>query len=294
MKNISFLISTLFLSSVIYSQSNKVIFGGKYSKYYNTFREKDDSGEHIEYDLKDSLPDGKYYYYNEKGTTYLMSEVEYKNKLKNKYFKTYYVNRQLKEEISYKAGKKKTEREFYEDGKIKHEANIFYKYDDNGQSKDYYQNGVISSIAILKNGIGNTKDYYENGKLKVEFSFLINKRNEICYLNTKTYYNNGNLKLLESYEKCDLNGFVYHFEENGAKEKEEIYSKGVKRFEIGRRLPTPCYNTVHIRYINGMLMLKGDYINCNKTGTWEYYDKESKLVKEEIYENDVLIKTINH
>ena len=44
-------------------------------------------------------------------------------------------------------------------------------------------------------------------------------------------------------------------------------------------------------FATGKIIFKGNYKNGKRDGLWEYYDKNSRLAKKELYKNDKLIKT---
>lgn len=110
-------------------------------------------------------------------------ECEYKNGLKNGYFKTWFEN-----------GNKELERNYKNDLA-------------NGSSKIWYENGNISTEINYLNGqaYGYSKEWFENGQLKIEY-FIENSQPSGL---VKTWYESGSRRSeamikdgVELYHKC--------------------------------------------------------------------------------------------
>jgi hypothetical protein len=70
-----------------------------------------------------------------------------------------------------------------------------YGYWDKGEHKTWYENGVLESVRIGKNGLTDRKDYWDNGNLKLEGQFDVDKPAG----RLRTYHKNGNRKSVETY-----------------------------------------------------------------------------------------------
>ncbi len=276
-------------------QPRKIIFGGKQTNYYRAFTSRGDAGPYTEYEPGDSLPDGLYAFYNDLDTTYLMYEMGFKKGKLHGYYRSYYDNRQLNEEIFYKAGKKKFSKLFYKNGKLKEETTMpYFDYNSDGTAIGYYPSGQLESFFVHKHNHGKMTSYYEGGQTKSIHSYLITKESGMCTTNLETFYRNGKVKRTEFYKNCYTDGFVSYFDEKGKKVKEELYVYEHRCVEF--TFPKNCYETIDMTFGNGN-RLTGEYRDCKKTGTWKYYKweyRELKLEKEELYENDALIRTIKH
>jgi antitoxin component YwqK of YwqJK toxin-antitoxin module len=295
MRVILFIGFILIARLVACGQSRKIIFGGKQTDYYRAFTIHGDVDSHTEYELSDSLPDGEYAFYNDLDTTYLMYEVGFKKAKLHGYYRSYYDNRQLKEETFYKAGKKQFSKQFYKNGKLKEENTIpYFDYNSDGTAKLYYPSGQLEEMFVHKHNHGKLISYYESGQIRYIHSYLITKESGTCTTNLESFYPDGKVKRTEFYKNCYRDGFVSYFDEKGKKEKEELYVYEHLCFQF--TFPKNCYETIDMTFGNGN-RLTGEYQDCKKTGTWKYYKwqyGELKLEKEELYENDALIHTIKH
>jgi len=135
-------------------------------------------------------------------------------------WKTYYVNGNLKSEISYKDGEKYGfAKIYYENGKLAEEG-MWLKDKWVGKYKSYYSNGKLSYLWNY-NDYGKRSGYqlyfYENGNIKIDGEWFDGKENG----QINEYYQSGVLK----YQKVFLNGKcecqsvkIYREEENIKKE----------------------------------------------------------------------------
>lgn len=145
-------------------------------------------------------------------------------------------------------------------------------YPDSCISLEYYENGQIASKSIeLADSIRHYMvyyyhaDFYENGQLKSD-SYYPNTRKAFRLM---SYYPSGAKQ--SQYDFCMMNLFGPYKEwyENGQLKIDGNYESFVD---------------------NGQLNIIGN----KKTGKWSYYNESGKLIKEEFYENNILVKTITY
>jgi antitoxin component YwqK of YwqJK toxin-antitoxin module len=311
MRWILFIGCILVVRFAAHGQRRKIIFDEKQTNYYTCFVIYSDIDFYAEHELNDSLPDGLYAFYNNLDTTYLMYEMEFKKRKRHGYYRSYYKNRQLKEEIFYKAGKKQFSKQFYMNGRLQWETTIpYFVYNSNGTEKTYYPGGQLELLSVHKHHRGKLTSYYEGGQTRSVNSYLITKEGGFCTISVESFYPDGKVRYTAFFKNCRGDGFVPYFDEKGKKEKEELYAYGHRCFEF--TFPKNCDKTFDTTFGNGY-RLTGEYRDCKKTGTWKYYKREYgelkpekeklyelekgkfyKLEKEELYENDALIRTIKH
>ena len=119
-----------------------------------------------------------------------------------------------------------------------------------GEWKYFYESGKLSSVITYyqgnKEGLG--KKYYPSvePELMVTENFKTNKRHG----SYKKYYDelDGSYLMIDTnYNDGKLHGFLKRFDENGVLRELEFYEEG------------------------------------NKSGVWEFYNEDSKLIKTEVY-----------
>jgi hypothetical protein len=93
-------------------------------------------------------------------------------------------------------GNKKSEKPKREESKRDSRGNMVRPLDKDGEYKTWYENGVLESVRILKDGITDTKEYWNNGNLKLEGTFVYGS---VPTGRLRTYWKNGNRKSVETY-----------------------------------------------------------------------------------------------
>jgi antitoxin component YwqK of YwqJK toxin-antitoxin module len=171
--------------------------------------------------------------------------------------------------------------EYYINGKLKHSGLYSEGKIRNGKSMNFYVNGSPQTAGNFKNGnrigqwiwysnlglveminqydsIGNTimeLSFYENGKI-MDYQLLVNDSS--CLKLFTTFYETGELNTHYFQPEC------------GNKNEKRIFRE---------------------YYENGTIKLKGQFLNRQKNGLFEYYNIKGDRTKIEEYKNGKLIKT---
>lgn len=205
--------------------------------------------------------------------------------------------------IEYIKGIKTKVEGFCEDGNIWHQI-YFNKIGRDGVLRQWHQNGNRKASFICKDGImldfADT-NWYANGNIKhFSNSDGINKT-------SKSWYKSGVLgkvivytdKISESFhEKSYLPTGELYLEANfnsGRQTLKKFFKNG-SYFQKGDMINTPLVKVGEWQmwFENGQIELESYYDEKNpniKIGTWNYYDVTGKLIKEESYRLNELIKT---
>ena len=202
---------------------------------------------------------------------------------------------------------------YYENGNIKEEIN--YKNDKmNGEAKSYDENGKLNGRTIFKDDIKLEEDVYkENEILKNTFKNGELVKQDICTLNGtlkerrilngdemeySTFYPNGNVKQkILAKDKIIIKEQIYarsgnimynSFFSDGKPVTEyfEYYPDG----KLFRKISTinKMLNGDSIEYYpNGNIKEKVHFIDDEEEGEHFFYDEKGKLIKTEIYKNDI-------
>jgi len=110
-------------------------------------------------------------------------------------------------------------------------------------------------------------------------------------LNKIRLHNKEILKSEGEYKGNLKNGKWKYWNEDGDIIKEEDYYEGtLLRISIYEK-PNKIMQSV---YENGLLTSEGALINNKKEGKWKIFNNDSFLIKEEIYEDDKLMETIEY
>lgn len=153
---------------------------------------------------------------------------------------------------------------WYPDGKVK----MTYRcWGDSALEMDYYHSGQLKKKLTMAKAIGPSMspldqyEYYENGQIK----YWPCPYDSINKFQQTAYYPSGKIWFVHNLWDLQRVGPYKEWYENGNLKTEGQYVEPEKH----------GYRTI-------------------KTGRWIYYDENGKLVKEEWYEDDKLVKTVNH
>lgn len=166
--------------------------------------------------------------------------------LKTGVWKTYYDNNKLKREERFKNGKLNGYVKYYNASGQLESATLYL----NGEEQSDEDNAADFDITTL---------YHSNGEIKS--TSIINKAGKKDGVST-TYNNKGEIVTTEFYK----NGYLL--------EKGIVDEKGLKQG------PWEEY------YLNGKLKSKGEYLNGNKYGKWEYYFTSGKTEQKGTYDKN--------
>jgi antitoxin component YwqK of YwqJK toxin-antitoxin module len=148
-----------------------------------------------------------------RNTNVIQTEIEYKNRKMDGWYKSYYKSGQLKSEILFKEGKKNgIYKEFYEDGKL--QSVRFYKADKaDSVYQQFDREGRIKFKSYYKNGKqdGRLTTFYPSGKIRLEAGYRDDRQEG----EEEIYYENGQLKSVNYYENGILGFGGQNFSETG-------------------------------------------------------------------------------
>jgi len=154
---------------------------------------------------------------------------------------------------------------WYKDGKL------------NGILKRWYFNGNQERIDnyINDNLEGFSKTYFQDGTVESE----VNYKNGILDGSYKLYWENGEMKISGEYINGLYNGKWIYYDNSGIKIGEAYFIKGngeKKEFSIK----------------SGLKNKETNFLKNKKDGIETYWDDSGKKIKELIYNEDIVIKTI--
>lgn len=163
-----------------------------------------------------------------------------------------------------------------------------YLSESNTTSIYFFDSTAIKDIYIKNNAMSYSVEYYKNQKVKKTYLYYPNTKESHEYF----FYENGTLEVYK--RKIDNNyiagdTIIYYNPNSTIKE--------IQAFE-------DSYNCGVIAYENNMIYEKGFYIITEseiesgvfgyglfKNKTWQYFNEDGKLIKEEFYENGNLIRS---
>jgi len=206
-------------------------------------------------------------------TSKIEKEGFYENNRKTGLWKTYYLNGNLKSEITYKNNLPE------------------------GFAKFYYENGKPSEEGMWKGTmwVGSYNYYHENGNKAYEWNFNDNgKRTGV----QKYYYENGQLLIKGDWADGKENGTITEYYENGTIKSEKVFASGqinsetskfyaVKKVSV-EDIPDDTNTTVSLNQNE-----TNSTVNANKTfdgnGFHKLYNAFKKLDREGEFKNGQLL-----
>ena len=158
----------------------------------------------------------------------------------------------------------------------------------NGTFKQWYSNFKIEFIENYKMGKkeGMQTCFYKSGNKKSECKYLNGLRDGIC----NEWYDNKQQKSSYAFIYGNLaDGHYFTYLENGQKEKEELYSGGLKISEKVYKNDT-LYESLELKAEYDPVKKensKGFLKNNKKDGLWTYWYDGAKKKKEGYYKNGI-------
>ncbi len=238
-------------------------------------------------------------------TSQKLHEGSYLQGKKEGIWKSFYLNGNVKSEITYIQGEKSGEAKiFYENGNIAEEGTwIVDKWV--GKYTSYYQNGKLSYLWNYDNSgtrSGYQQYFYENGNIKIEGEWEDGKEKGVI----KEYYEMGALRIERSFSlgECDISTIkTYSEKENitdieiDVKEDSLISQQSDTEtiiIEKNDTLEIFSGNGMHIFYNKDKQPDKeGEFTNGILTkGKQYFYDNRGKLIKTAVYKNGKVIEII--
>ncbi len=345
MKKISLLILILCLSAITVVAQNQINANG-HNVFYYPNGVKSSEGEMV-----NGKPEGWWKSYNDKGV--LVSEGNRKNSQLDSLWIFYNDKGDTTLIIHYKEGKKNGKRiQFFQDeqvvenwlsdslcspirafsldGKLKRETpcqdgvphGIEKEYDTIGHivKLAHYYHGVltkreqINRTDHLGNKQGNWKYFWPNGNLKLEGTYLNDKKHgffkeydengdflfvqkyENDYLvadaeETKrleqkvSYHKNGKPSIIATYYNNKAEGLRREFDEDGNVIKGYVFSNGMLLCEGITDMEGKRQGKWKEFYETGELKSEGSYKNSNRTGKWKFYFPNKSIEVSGSYSN---------
>lgn len=221
-------------------------------------------------EMKDYKKNGKYYEFYNSGS--LKVSTSFNNNVLDGFFREYHENGHLKFSVEIIQGNFEGEfKKYNEEGLL--EATEIYNKGDLIEKSFYYKNGNISHTVPFRKKIihGVSKSYLENGILLNETEFV----NGVMLFSRYYYPETGTPYKDINYKDCKFDG-----------EYKEYYINQVCKFKCFFK--EGLLNGYFVGYdIEGNLVLKGNYLNGNKHGTFNCY-KNNTLIGIEEYKHGIL------
>ena len=251
---------------------------------------------------------------------YLNGNIQEKNTYKNGEENgegiLYYENGNIKEKYFMKNDKLDGEATIYfEDGKIRNKS-IFKDgvkleeetYKDDEIRKNIFKNGeIIQQDIYSKNRILKAKKFFlENGKMKIisyyenaskqEEAFVIN---ELLDGEALAYYSSGKLREKDFFKNGKREGEAIIYYENGNVKQKSLFKNDKREGDLFIYYPSGKLlqkrNFINGKaegelveyYENGVVKEKAYFINGKQEKEHFFYDEKGKLIKTDIYKNDV-------
>ncbi len=146
---------------------------------------------------------------------------------------------------------------------------------------------------------GEWKTYYLNGQLKEVKHYL----NDTLNGQSIEYYPNGNLSSRATYKMGTSIDSFFLYHSNGQKNLQEwkdsngheqgvfnVYAENGQLIQIGISKDGQFDDTSRTYYLNGHPKEIRIYKNNMKEGVWSYFDTSGKLIRNETYLDDSVIK----
>jgi len=160
-----------------------------------------------------------------------------------------------------------------------------------GPWKWFYENGIIKSEGVYKNGLRNGlfKEYDRQGNLKKIEKFVDDLKQEsaeeVARLDLRRdYYPSGKVKIEATYRQGVPEGIRREFDENGEVVRSFIFRNGILASE-------GIINAEGLRqgfwkdyYPDRTLKSQGNYLNGNKTDEWEFFYPKGELEQRGSYD----------
>ncbi len=211
-------------------------------------------------------------------TSQKLQEGSYLQGKKEGIWKSFYLNGNIKSEITYIQGEKSGEAKiFYENGNIAEEGTwMVDKWV--GKFTSYYQNGKLSYLWNYNNSgarSGYQQYFFENGNIKIEGEWENGKEKGVI----KEYYETGALRTERNFllGKCDVSSIKTY------SEKENITSSEIKVKEDSLISQQLDKESIIIEKNDTLEIFSGD-------GMHLFYNKDKQPDKEGEFENGILQK----
>ncbi|AXT18960.1 hypothetical protein D7030_15010 [Flavobacteriaceae bacterium AU392] len=224
----------------------------------------------------------------------LKTEGQYLNKIRVGDWKDYYKSGELSKTYTYHNGKPIGEwKSYYKNGRLASK----YIYDVNGKRKkehvSYYEDGSLSNITNLENGVYITRGYYDSSKLKYVRQF------ESGYY--KEFLEDGTLLIVSNYLNNELSGSWKRYYKNGTVEWDVTYENGYRNgkyrsfYESGQlkvdgTIKNEKKNGKEFRYLeNGQLNWKGNYTGGLLDKNWIKFDADGNEIEKIKFKKGALL-----
>jgi antitoxin component YwqK of YwqJK toxin-antitoxin module len=182
--------------------------------------------------------------------------------------------------------------EWFPDGKV---ARTFYgKKNGNPdlfENKHYFRNGQIKDIRTCNSDTCVSISYYKNGNMKAKF---YQKGIRLYY--EEKYYQNGQKMSDPHFIEDNKKAYEVHYYESGKVLQKRCWLnyaliEEFKEFHENGKLKISGQYETEEQYFK---LMKNGYRDSMKMGKWSYYNISGKLEREEYYDNDVIMKTVQY
>lgn len=226
------------------------------------------------YAVTKGLKDGPYKSYYPNGT--LEYDIQYKADEVEGKFIAYHLNGQKSKEFTVSEDKVVGKRlEYYPNGQLLSD----YSYENglyNGAYTEYFADGKTSEKGTYKAGksVGEMNDYFQNGQLSTTVVLdETGKQN-----GNSVYYDLDGKKYHEmTYSKGELTKIVFIDKKGNSS---EVASKKGKKIEYV------------LNYPSGTAQIRGQYLNDERDGKWNYYDYYGNLERVQTFKGGTIVDTV--
>lgn len=242
---------------------------------------------------QDEEPTNETIYYNAEG--FAVSKQPYEDGELNGVVRSWYYNKQLKEETTYKDGKKNgVSKSWFPNGKLSTVAfydddvlqDYVYDYNSKGilASKFFYVNGEKQGYGIVNYASGKPfyEERYSNGWIEqlIQYDTLGNAMKPIEFKNGegiyKLFYPDGKLYYELPLKKGVWQGTQKSYYPDGKIMAEVEFKNDVKE------------GKAKYYYHSGQISSEGNFLNDLKEGIWKSYDDNGDMDSEEFYTDGLL------
>ena len=182
-------------------------------------------------------------------------------------------------------------KEWYRNGQLKREHPQPWSLNQPYEMTEWYADGTVKMSRRCTNDTCISLYYYPKGALKKRDIEARNANGDLVWITTEEFYENGQLVFYPN-DVDNVHRLTYY----------NYYSSGSKMQQVDMQAGS-IVGIFMEWYENGQLKCSGQYENppddgqnhgSFRTGKWSYFDETGKLIREEWYEHDLLVKTVTY
>lgn len=253
---------------------------------------------HKRYTLIDGLAEDTVYSYYRNGT--LKEKYAITKSEKNGLYQSFYPNGTLEYSVQYTADEVNGPLTSYHLNGQKAEEYTATAGKVNGKDLQYYANGQLSSDYTYENGLysGPYTEYFADGKVKEKGTYKAGKRvGEMT-----EYHSNGEISnTIVLDENGKENGNSIYYDYDGKKYHELLFAKGnltkilfYDKAGTATEVATKKGKKMDyiLNYPNGTTKIRGQYLDADRDGKWEYFDRYGNLELVEHFKAGEIVDTV--